>query len=107
MRLNLAVIGPEAAFARGRAPPSEAGPTAGSGGVVAWTSAAPDHPLHLPCREVPGPASLSGLLLEQRAGSVGTTLPLPTRSPYPTPVPPAVAIAVDVGSALTAVSGTL
>ena len=35
MRLNLAFIGPEAGIARGEAPDSGAGPTAGSGGQVA------------------------------------------------------------------------
>ena len=37
MRSILALIGPEAAFARGEAYDSEAGPTAGSGGHMART----------------------------------------------------------------------
>ena len=112
MSWNLAYIGQEAAFARGEAPDSGAGPDRREW-VVWWLGRTlqSDHPLRPPAgvygaRFAVRPP-LSSVLGGHRITPPRTHPPIPRPVPYPVPYPPDARTAVPVGATLTPVYGRL
>ena len=70
-----------------RYPDSEAGPTAGSGGLGSSDAPGPETTHSASLQEATGPASLSQDLLAGTVLGTGIPLRLPTLVPYPTRIP--------------------